>query len=541
MELTESKNVCHIFIQKATGFAIEPEPMTGPSRISATLRQSLKQRQDVRREIEEAKKDTAPDNSLGLFLALPGDETAPSSSSGGPQRNLLPPWARSQYEALAEFPMHVRLHEEIVDWMLYISPTSAERKLRNLVVNRVVRVAKELFPECRVHVFGSIRTGLLLPSSDVDIAILGVTENTAQALERIRTRLELNNICHEPPKIIHSAKVPIVKFTDRTSRLDCDISLNAGNGCRNTAILRKYLADYPAAVPLILLVKSFLKSRRLNEVFLGGLGSYSVSLMVISFLQMFYTNPSTPEAFRGISLGKLLIDFLDLYGRHFEYNRCAISVRDGGSYIPKEVFKRTDPLYNPNRPPLNFRLALEDPQCPTNDVSGGSRDMPNIRSAFAQAYAALTFAQPPPLLRAGNVFAEHPDPTRRPTLLSRILKIDRDMIIKRDMLQGFYEDLQNSAAPAAEEDLLDYESDTEDTDTMPEISEAPVFHAASPTAPYNPAAVPPPTQFGHERSGGSTYAARSAYLAQHSAYNQTHPGQNAEHPAKRQRGTLSCL
>ena len=42
-------------------------------------------------------------------------------------------------------------------------------------------------------------------------------------------------------------------------------------------------------------------------------------------------NAGSPAA----NLGVLLIEFFELYGRHFNYMNTAIRVKDGGSYVPK--------------------------------------------------------------------------------------------------------------------------------------------------------------------------------------------------------------
>ena len=44
-----------------------------------------------------------------------------------------------------------------------------------------------------------------------------------------------------------------------------------------------------------------------------------------------------PEATQPTAnLGVLLIEFLELYGRHFNYLKTALRIRDGGSYVPKD-------------------------------------------------------------------------------------------------------------------------------------------------------------------------------------------------------------
>ena len=67
-----------------------------------------------------------------------------------------------------------------------------------------------------------------------------------------------------------------------------DISINMFNGIRalDTVNHLCHSVGAYAARALIVTVKSFLSQRGLNEVYTGGLGSYSVICMVISFLQV---------------------------------------------------------------------------------------------------------------------------------------------------------------------------------------------------------------------------------------------------------------
>jgi DNA polymerase sigma len=65
-----------------------------------------------------------------------------------------------------------------------------------------------------------------------------------------------------------------------------DISLNQVNGIAAGKIVNQYLDILPGARQMILVVKAFLSQRSMNEVYTGGLGSYSVICLVISFLQV---------------------------------------------------------------------------------------------------------------------------------------------------------------------------------------------------------------------------------------------------------------
>lgn len=87
-------------------------------------------------------------------------------------------------------------------------------------------------------------------------------------------------------QIIGRAKVPIVKFVSSFGRFNVDISINQTNGVSAGQIVNAYIDSLPALRPLVLVIKAFLSQRSMNEVYSGGLGSYSVICMVISFLQV---------------------------------------------------------------------------------------------------------------------------------------------------------------------------------------------------------------------------------------------------------------
>lgn len=58
----------------------------------------------------------------------------------------------------------IRLHEEIQDFFTYMGPSVEEHFLRVRVVRRIERVIHDLWPDSKVEVFGSFRTGLYLPT-----------------------------------------------------------------------------------------------------------------------------------------------------------------------------------------------------------------------------------------------------------------------------------------------------------------------------------------------------------------------------------------
>lgn len=145
--------------------------------------------------------------------------------------------------------------------------------------------------------------------------------------------------------IIAKAKVPIVKFVTTHGRFNVDISLNQENGIISGNIINGFLknllgsgdADEKGSLALrslVMITKAFLSQRSMNEVFSGGLGSYSIVCLVVSFLQM-HPKIRRGEIDADLNLGVLVMEFFELYGCYFNYNEVGISVREGGMYFNK--------------------------------------------------------------------------------------------------------------------------------------------------------------------------------------------------------------
>lgn len=93
----------------------------------------------------------------------------------------------------------------------------------------------------------------------------------------------------------------------------------------------------PPLISLSLVLKQFLFERGLNNSFNGGLSSYCLVLMVVSFLQLKGfgdQNESAGEADKKreskMNLGQLLVEFLELFGKKFDYHKTGISLNNGG-------------------------------------------------------------------------------------------------------------------------------------------------------------------------------------------------------------------
>ncbi|XP_068179601.1 terminal nucleotidyltransferase 4A-like [Antennarius striatus] len=307
------------------------------------------------------------------------------------------------------------LHEEIVDFFNFISPRPEEEAMRRGVVNRIEGVIKDLWPTARVEIFGSFSTGLYLPTSDIDLVVFG--KWNYPPLQELEQALKRHNVAGQYPiKVLDKATVPIIKLTDHETEVKVDISFNVETAVKAAQLIKSYLKKYTVLPPLIFVLKQFLLQRDLNEVFTGGISSYSLILMAVSFLQL---HPRIDTRRSNINLGFLLIEFFELYGRDFNYMKTGIRVKNGGAYLSKEEMLKS--LGFGNRPSM---LCIEDPIQPGNDVGRSSYGVLQVKQVFDFAYMVLSHGVSP-LARA------YPNKEFDSTL-GRIVKVSPEVLAYRE-------------------------------------------------------------------------------------------------------------
>ncbi|XP_066255404.1 terminal nucleotidyltransferase 4B-like isoform X1 [Euwallacea similis] len=289
------------------------------------------------------------------------------------------PWRQDKYPYARGI---IGLHEEIEHFYNYMNPTEAEHKVRAEVVSRIEEIIKSKWPEAQVEVFGSYRTGLYLPTSDIDLVVIGKWTNLPlRTLEQ--EFLERGVAQEDSIKVLDKASVPIVKLVDRKTEIKVDISFNMSNGVKSAELIKTYMEQFPVLPKLVYVLKQFLLERDLNEVFTGGISSYSLILMCISFLQLHPRQEGLRQ--NTANIGVLLIEFFELYGRKFNYINTGIRIRDGGKYINKEEMQKD--MVDGHRPSM---LCIEDPLQPSNDIGRSSYGILLVKKAFEYAYSILT-------------------------------------------------------------------------------------------------------------------------------------------------------
>lgn len=317
------------------------------------------------------------------------------------------PWKRSDYAGGI-----VGLHMEIEDFFNYMRPTDGERRMRDHVVKQIQQVIQNTWEDARVEVFGSFKTGLYLPTSDIDLVVFGDWDELP--LWTLHRQLVRKGIAEESTlKVLDRAAVPIVKLTHKETEVKVDISFNMDAGVRSVSLIKEFITDFPALPKLVFVLKQFILQRDLNEVWTGGLSSYALILMCVNFLQL---HPRAEGHNINANLGVLLIEFFELYGRHFNYNHLGISVKNGGSYL------RKDEMENGSSSPY---LSVEDPLTPGNDLGRGSYGIMQVKQSFDYAYRALHTGVTWILPRGCSY----------ETILSRVVKVTDEVIEYREEIR----------------------------------------------------------------------------------------------------------
>lgn len=297
----------------------------------------------------------------------------------------LYPWVKdhdhSKQKEIADW-----LTMEMKDFVNYISPSKQEIITRNNVVSTLKKEISTFWPNTEAHVFGSCATDLYLPGSDIDMVIISTTgdyENRSRLYQLssfLRNKSLAKNI-----EVIAKAKVPIIKFVDPKSNIHIDVSFERINGLIAAKKIRKWLVASPGLRELVLIIKQFLRSRKLNNVHVGGLGGYSTIILCYHFLKL-HPRISTNSMSMLDNLGSLLIEFFELYGRNFSYDDLIIAI-DSETDLPKYLLKRKYPNLNTSRNP--FSIIIQDPSDPNNNISRSSYNLRDLKKAFGGAYQLL--------------------------------------------------------------------------------------------------------------------------------------------------------
>ncbi len=339
-----------------------------------------------------ASKRTRLVDAPGDFISIDFDEPPPHASAH--ERDFadvrdakdalrLSPWSGSRSYNRPVSDGSTLLHEEILDFAHFMAPTEAEIAARNKIVGQLTGIAKGRWPSCELQVFGSFSSGLFIPSSDIDMVLFNSGSSPVDALNELARALRRTAL-YRDIVVISKARIPIIKFSDASTMVMLNVAVDVRDGIASSAFVKQLCTSHPCIKPLVIVLKTFLKSRDLHDTYHGGVGSYLLTLMVLAAVQQC---PGIAHAagarLEEVNLGALLIHFFDLWGRRFNYIKLGVRVSGQGSLYDKQA----EGTFDRARPQL---LSIEDPVSGSFDVGKNSYNIMMVRRAFEAAYYAIT-------------------------------------------------------------------------------------------------------------------------------------------------------
>lgn len=379
-------------------------------------------------------------------------------------RSTLPPWMeRHHHFDRRRNPLLVSLHNEILQFYNLMKPRDDEVRERMELVEEISQIVYREFGKEKVEIdlFGSMETGLFLPSSDIDLVVHFVAdedksrEGTGSKKDNATSQDDDSKIDSQKDwkehivassgsrmhrfadairrawyadgklsylEVVDGARVPIVKLTHKPTKISIDMSFERRNGKESAVLMNDMLAKIPPLRPLCFVLKAYTAARGINEPYTGGIGSFLLQMMIVSFIQMRCReefNRGRQASANVENLGSMLLEFLELYGIDFNYVTAGISVRNGGSYFPKGASDRKENFWVPAKP---FSLALENPIDITADVGRSTYRIQMIQKSFELSFKVLLAH-----------ISEPPEPAV--SLLETIIPVTEEMRKRKTLLQ----------------------------------------------------------------------------------------------------------
>jgi len=271
----------------------------------------------------------------------------------------------------------VRFHNEIIDFVNYVTPSKEDHILREKSLEKLTKVLIEIIPTAKILPFGSFATGLYLPHGDIDLVIIENEMNPVLLLNKIAKCL-MKNADYDSINVIRSAKVPLIKLVEKSTNLNFDISFNKLDGVKQLKELQKGLEYYPEMKYLLMIMKCFLKQRDLNETYTGGIGSFLLFCLILTYLREIrkeYVQAEAEEDVAKLLLSEHLLKFMDFY-INFDVHTKQIIIAEGGAIVDKY---EKDP-----------QLSVISPQDATHDVGGPSFKVKEVFGIFKNRYHFLS-------------------------------------------------------------------------------------------------------------------------------------------------------
>ena len=319
------------------------------------------------------------------------------------------------------------LNKDLLDYEKYIKYKMNKKKKKiELIFQKLKLIINEIYPDYEIIISGAYSQGLCLPWSKLEIILINKNKNNennisdnltdiATTIEEksVQSKAELNNNLIEEYKISENiykneSKLLLINLLNNLKKnnifsefnekynflyfsfneedddkINIIIKVEKYNNTelKTSYLIKNYLSEYPFLCPLFLALQTILKYASLDNHYSGGLSSYCLILMIISFIQFKKIDISIEKE---NIIGKYFYDFLNFYGNEFDFNKYVI--------IPYTINEINSPLKD-KEIPINFlqnptikELTILDPLDKKRNVVKCASFFPHVKIAFMIAF-----------------------------------------------------------------------------------------------------------------------------------------------------------
>lgn len=400
--------------------------------------------EEEKKMTETASNGTMNQNMLSRYTSDSNSYGPASTNNANPQCGYNQPYkdireaqfahnfySQEQQQFLYEKYLYQTLSKEIDEETEQITiMVNMIQKYRQDIKKELEKVAVATFSSCHsnveAHIYGSVATELALPESDMDIMITGVNSfgnkeahlaNISLLFEGIQGSFSEKILVKSCP-ILHT-QVPIIKLKFNLSEyydecvkagrnvlpyvnfesidsinpnlrvLSVDISISdsfdesAHLGLLQSNFVRDKLNLYPVLRPVCLMLKKLLVKYNFNDPYTGGLGSFSLFIML--YAALCFEQMNSHELFQCESTYKarLLAWFLSMYGESFDIERKVIFFLEDGMPM---LFDKLGKSPSGN----NKILCVYDPTNSKNNTTQKAFRIEEIQQLFRATKQSIT-------------------------------------------------------------------------------------------------------------------------------------------------------
>jgi len=177
--------------------------------------------------------------------------------------------------------------------------TQAEQAAHNAVFQQTQELVQQLYPNYKIESFGSRSTGLVMVNSDLDLRLYrdDVSADTDTKMappwvyksQVVKTLSSLHSKLDAHPDyilcLLRQSRYPLISMQHKESGITIQIVGCNDNSYQRTFVQR-YLDEYEGLAALFAVVKTMLEIRGLLDVYRGGIGSYSLFMMIVASLKL---------------------------------------------------------------------------------------------------------------------------------------------------------------------------------------------------------------------------------------------------------------